>query len=158
MELLEKITFSSAKFEDFDEILKLLNEITQTINSQRNWENYRVDAKSIQQKEIFKEILGSECKIFVARYNNIIVGVINLQIVINLRHGWKRAHIEELVVKSEYRHKGVGSFMLKNIYDYCRKNNIRVIKLMCGNQLPIAQKFYEKNGFVSKDKGYRLEL
>ena len=76
----------------------------------------------------------------------------------NLRHGWKRAHIEEVIVKKEYRGKGIATVMFDKVKEYCKSNNIGVIKLMCGNQLTEAQRFYEKNGFIFKDKGYRLVL
>lgn len=158
MELDNKITFSFAKAKDFEQIRILLDEITENIREHKNWNNYKVYSETLQQKEIFKKILKSDSKLFIAKINNAIVGLINMQVILNLRHGWKRAHIEEFVIKKEFRRKGIGSKLLKETIKYCKKENIKVIKLMCGNQLDEAQKFYEKNGFEFKDKGYRLEI
>ena len=84
MKLLEKVNVSLAKFEDFDDIRLLLNEITQTISSKAGWKNYRVNANADQQKEIFRQIIDGGNKIFIARHNNLIVGIINMQVILNL--------------------------------------------------------------------------
>lgn len=156
--LVENLSISFANHSYFDEIVNLLNEITESIKQQKNWNRYNVTADREKQKKTFETILNSQSKVFVARVNSEIVGVLNLQIVSNIRHGWLRGHIEEIVVKKEFRRKGIGSKLLQEVIDYCRDNNIRMLKLMCGNQLLESQKFYENNNFVFKDKGYRLEI
>lgn len=156
--LLENLTVTLANLLDFDEIASLLNEITDSIKQQKNWSNYNVNAEKENQRKTFEKILNSESKVFVAKINSEIVGILNLQIVSNIRHGWQRGHVEELVVKKEYRRIGIGTKLLQGAISYCQKNNIHMIKLMCGNQLSESQRFYEKNNFVFKDRGYRLEI
>jgi len=153
-----KIKITSAKKDDFKQIVDLLDEISESIRSKRGWSNYTLNTKRTSQRNIFQNILNSESKIFVARKNNEIIGLINMQIINNIRHGWKRAHLEEVVVRNDFRRKGVGTKMLSAVIEFCKKKNISVIKLLCGRQLNEGQQFYEKNGFLFTDKGYRLEI
>lgn len=156
--MVDNLSISLANLSDFDEIISLLDEITESIKQQKNWDSYNVTANREKQKKTFETILNSQSKVFIARVNSEIVGVLNMQTVSNIRHGWQRGHIEELVVKKEFRRKGIGTRLLQEAVNYCRNNNIHMIKLMCGNQLLESQKFYENNNFAFKDKGYRLEI
>ena len=144
---------------DFEEVDKLLSEISEAIVSVGNkWSNYKVNSAKEKRYSTYTSLINGQNRLFIARFGAQIIGCINLQLVQNIRHGWIRGHIEEVVVKSEFRVKGVGTKLLNAVKDYCKKNDIKVIKLMCGKQLLDAHKFYEKNGFSSLDIGYRLEL
>ncbi len=62
----------------------------------------------------------------------------------------KNAEIADIYVESHYRHKGVGSKILKFVVDYLEAGTIEKIKatdLKGSKDLEIAIKFYEKNGF-----------
>lgn len=154
---LKDVKIGFAKEENFDEIIKLLTEITTSIQHKDGWSNYRVSTTSVNQRTIYLKALA-ENKIFIAVYKEKIIGLINLQLVLNLRHGWERAHLEEVVVHSDFRKKKVGSLLIEAVKDYCHQQGIKVIKLMCGEQLLDSQAFYQRNGFVCKDKGFRCEL
>lgn len=156
---LDNIEITFAKEKDFDEVDRILTEITKEIVSAGdNWSNYKVDSNKSARKNIFLEIIKSPSKIFIARIDDEIVGCINFQLVRNIRHGWARGHLEEVVVKKGYRHKGIGTKMINYVIDYCRKNNIEVIKLMCGKQLKKSEAFYRKNEFVDLDFGFRKDI
>lgn len=156
--MIKKCTIALAKQENFRDVINVLNEITEHIKSQKGWSNYRSAVITEDQRKIFNNIVNSENKVFVAKLNDEIVGLVNMQIVNNIRHGWKRAHLEEVIVKKEYRRKGIGSKMLSKIINYCKINNIKTIKLMCGKQLKDSLKFYKKNGFKFLDEGLRLKI
>lgn len=157
--ILSKVTIRIATVKDCEELINLFDEITTSIqNVGGTWENYTNNSTFLQKKKVLNDILLSDSKVFIAEYLGKIIGAINLQIINNIRHGWKRAHLEEVIIEKNYRGKGVGSLLIQHIKDYCQMNNIKSIKLMCGKQLVNSQEFYEKNGFIFTDKGYRFEL
>ncbi len=157
--ILSKVTIRIATAKDCEELINLFDEITTSIqNVGGKWENYTNNSTFLQKKKVLNDILLSDSKVFIAEYLGKIIGAINLQIINNIRHGWKRAHLEEVIIENNYRGKGVGSMLMLHIKDYCQMNNIKSIKLMCGKQLVNSQEFYEKNGFIFTDKGYRFEL
>ncbi len=154
----DDVVFGFPTKNQVDVIIDLFAEITDIIQMKPHWGDYTVDAKREEQKMVIQMILDQDDKIFIGTYKGEIIAGVNVEIIRNIRHGWQRAHIEELVVKSGFRGMGVGTALIKHVIEYCKENNIRVIKLMCGEQLVESQAFYEKQGFVCKDKGYRLEL
>lgn len=153
-----KVKIRFAKSGDFEEIISLLEEITKAISGSEASSSYDLEASISSRRNIFKKILAGENKIFVSKYQDRIVSVLNLQLIPNVRYGRKRGHVEELIVKRGFRGQGIGSLMLKNVIEWCQKNDISVIKVMPRDKLKRAQKFLEKHGFVSKYKGYRLDL
>ena len=54
--------------------------------------------------------------------------------------------IQDIVVKSTYRHKGIGSLLLKTILT--EWESVRQIILLCDNE-QMLQNFYEKNGLCA---------
>lgn len=66
--------------------------------------------------------------------------------------------IELIAIKNEMQSKGVGSFLLKSIEEYAKKNSIKFLRV--GTQLNNikAQNFYIKNGFkhISNNSIYHL--
>lgn len=155
---IKEVEFGFPTKSDVDEIIDLFAEITDAIKTKTGWDNYKVETRRSEQKMIIEMIMDRDDKIFVGRYKGEIIAGVNVEIIRNIRHGWQRAHIEELVVKDGFRGMGVGTALVKHVIEYCKKNDIRVIKLLCGEQLLDSQTFYEKIGFVCKDKGYRLEI
>jgi len=155
---MDNIEIVCAENRDLDQILILLNEITESIRSTKGWNSYSLSTQKESQRKIFLEILKSEGRLFVAKYNGRIVGLVNMQVVYNIRHGWKRAHLEEVVVNKEFRRNSIGSKLIKAVANYCKDNNIGVIKLLCGKQLKTSLKFYKTNGFKFTDEGLRLDV
>jgi GNAT superfamily N-acetyltransferase len=140
-----------ATFNDKNQILKLFDEF-----------GILIKAKEIPSKvggPIYDEIVSrNDTKIFIIEDNNRIVGLATFYLLPNIRHGWKRGHIEDFFVTKTARGKGVGTFLLKSIKDYCRKNNIKVIKLHSGNDLVEAHHFYEKSGGKSTERFFRFDI
>jgi len=94
--------------------------------------------------EIYDKIFKRDI-IFVCEINNIIVGTAKLLIEQKYIHNLsKYGRIEDVIIKNEYRNKGVGSHMIKYIIDYCKKYKFFKVSLSCSSDLI---KFYEKNNF-----------
>ena len=136
---------------DKEQILQLFDEFSILFKAE--------DIPSKVGGEIFDEIIKrKDTMIFVAEENNILVGLINLYLLPNIRHGWKRGHIEDFFVTSNMRGKGVGTALFSAVKDYCIKNNIKVIKLDSNNELTNTHKFYEENGGKTTERFFRFDL
>ena len=99
-------------------------------------------------EEIFNKIYDEIFKtdiIFVCEIDNIIVGTAKLLIEQKYIHNLsKYGRIEDVIIKNEYRNKGIGSYMIKYIIDYCKKYKFFKVSLTCSSNII---KFYEKNNF-----------
>ncbi len=99
-------------------------------------------------KEKFEEIYDNIFKnsiIYVLTLNNEIIGSSKLIIEQKFIHKLsKYGHIEDVIIKEEYRRKGYGSMIVNYIVNECKKNNFFKITLTCNEKLI---PFYEKTGF-----------
>ena len=114
-------------------IAKTLKEIT---------DNYLVRGKVfiVEQKidwEIEFDGLDEDCVLFTAYINKTPVGAARL-------YGNKIGRVATL---KEYRKHGVASAMMRKIETYCRKNNIRTIKL---NAQLYIKDYYQHLGYVAE--------
>ncbi len=96
--------------------------------------------------------------IFVAEEGGKLAGLVTFYLLPNIRHGWHRGHIEDVIVSQSFRRRGVGTKLFDAIKAYCRTNNIKVIKLDSGLELVDAHKFYEKQGGKYTEKMFRFDL
>ena len=106
-DFLNNVKVYFATFKDSDEIITVLDEISYTIKDK--YPLYSIGSTYVDKLKTIQKLLETDSKIFVAKYNNQIIGIVNLQIIFNIRHGYKRGHIEEIVVEEKYRKKSVGS-------------------------------------------------
>lgn len=140
-----------ATSEDKGQVLKLFDEFSSMLQAR--------EIPSQVGGKIFDEIINREdTKIFIADNNGELQGLVTFYLLPNIRHGWHRGHIEDFFITSNARNKGVGTQLLSFIKDYCRKNNIKVIKLDSGNELINAHKFYEKNGGKTTERFFRFDI
>lgn len=140
-----------ANSNDKANVLKLLDEFSSMLVAS--------DIPSKVGGAMFDEIITREdTKVFVVEANGQILGVATFYLLPNIRHGRKRGHIEDFFITSSARKKGVGTYLLSSIKKYCRKNNIRVIKLDSGIELKQAHSFYEKNGGKTTEIFFRFDI
>ena len=153
------IRFALAK--DKDQVLQLLDELVVEVNKRKIAVGNAPKNKSDQKARVRmydEEILRDDVKIFVAEEDNNLIGMAEFFIVPNLRRGYYRGEIESFVVTEKIRGKGIGTKLLNAIFDFCKKNNIKVIKLTSGLELFDAHKFYEHHGGKFTERMYRFEL
>jgi GNAT superfamily N-acetyltransferase len=149
-----------ATLKDKKQIFKLFDELTGEVNKKRGYTTY--DRKSIEVgSKVFEEIIKrKDTMIFVAddEKEKRLVGLITFYLLPNIRHGWHRGHVEDIVVTKKYRNQGVGTRLFEAIKEHCRINKIKVIKLNSGIELTGAHKFYEKMGGKHTEKMFRFDL
>ncbi len=156
--MLNNLKIRFASISDGPAIIDLLEQITESIQNHKDWDSYTIETTLKKQECAIRKIINSQSKLFLVFLHFELIALANIQIITNVRHGWDRAHIEELVVHEKFRNRGVGKQLLAAIREYCIKQNISVIKLLCGCQLTESHAFYEANGFKFTDKGYRIDL
>ena len=140
---LRPITLSDASQELYD----LANVFT------RNKEEYGLEQQNVLRKTIMANC-NSVCKIYLCceKESNKLVGMIKLLLEPKLHNrGSYVGHIEDVAVVNEYRKRGIGKFMVKEIMDICEKAGCYKVVLCCNEPL-IG--FYEDCGF--KKKGFEL--
>lgn len=89
----------------------------------------------------------SRGRIFVARNERMILGMINLLITISTAEGGFVLWLEDLVVHENYRGKGLGTRLVRHAIDFAREKNFLRITLLT-DDLDGARPFYAGHGFV----------
>lgn len=84
----------------------------------------------------------------VAEYKNNIIGTAKIYSEIKIHNNLKKVgHIEDFVIKEEFRKQYVGQLLLRKIIHMAKENNCFKIILDCS---PDKSEFYQKNGFNKK--------
>ncbi len=112
-----------------DEIKLMENELNISITSKEN---------------IIKDINNSNFKYFIAKYNDIIIGYISICYVMDI-------DIEAIVVRKDYQNQGIGSLLLKHVFEFAKTNNMNNIFLEVRVSNKKAINLYTKNGFEQID-------
>ena len=128
-------------------------------NIERNdyYKNYIVLAQELSKSKIkdkgflfFKNIIekikdNPYHYIFVIEDNNLIIGAITVLIEQKIiRDFGKVCHIEDLIIKKEFRNKKLSSKLINYCIEFSKKNNCYKIILNCKNNLI---NYYKKFGF-----------
>jgi len=86
-------------------------------------------------------------RIYVARGNGRVLGMVSIQHGISTAEGGPAAHLEDFVVRPELRGKGVGSGLMRHAIAQSKALGLlRLILLTDGDNLD-AQRLYERAGF-----------
>jgi GNAT superfamily N-acetyltransferase len=126
--------------DDFDEVLVLLRQL---------WTDKRFNAKRL--KKIFDSALVSDSKTYLCALNgNRVVGFASFTKKKNLWPEGPLGYVDELVVDSGYRSKGVGALLLGQLVTLARSNGCCRIELDCAFYRKDAYRFYEREGFASR--------
>ncbi len=70
-----------------------------------------------------------------------------MEVFIQLHRAKKTSFIDDLIVKEEYRNKGIGKLLLQNAINYAKQQDCEVIELTSFLSNENAHRFYENNGF-----------
>lgn len=125
-----------ARIEDKDEIFVLLNQLYE------NKIKYEIFSK------IYETKWNNENSYYIVAINdNKIIGVLIMEIFIQLHRAKKTSFVDDLIVKEEYRNNGIGKLLLQNAISYAKQQDCEVIELTSFLLNENAHRFYENNGF-----------
>lgn len=140
-----------AKPQDKEQILKLLDEFSALLKSE--------DVPSVIGGEMFDKMMDNDkIKIFVAEDNNKVIGTATLHLLPSIRHNYYAGQLEDFFVTQEMRRKGVGTALFEEIKNFCKKNNIKTLKLASGNELVDAHTFYENLGRKTTERFFHFDI
>jgi ribosomal protein S18 acetylase RimI-like enzyme len=109
------------------------------------------DEKKI--KWAFQKIINSKdaCIILIEYFGNI-TGMCSLHTLISSVEGGLVALIEDVYIDEQYRKIGLGMKLMKEVVEFCKKENYKRIQLLCRTDNKNAIRFYEKLGFTGIDR------
>ena len=98
-------------------------------------------------------------KIYVAREGKRVVAMASLLFTVSTAEGGKAALFEDLIVRAEFRQRGIGAKLLEYVIAQARDEGILRITLLTDMQNESAQVLYRRLGFTgSPMKPMRLKL
>lgn len=125
---------------DFTEVYRLLKQLLPGEN---------LDKDALQ--HVFMKAVVSDSQYYLcAEKNGKIVGFCSLTVMNNLWQQGNLGHIDELVVDSEYRKKGVGEGLLTRICKIAREMTCGRIELDSAYHRIEAHRFYQKHMFEDR--------
>ena len=127
-----------------------INDYTEIIYLWKNTPGVGLSRNDDSKKSIKKFLEKNQNACFVVELNGEIVGTIMAG------NDGRRGHIYHLMVKSEYRNKGIGKKLLTKVEKALKKEGIRKIFLVAFKENKEGNKFWEKNGYERReDLNYR---
>ncbi len=87
--------------------------------------------------------------VLLARQGGQVIGMVNLLFTVSTALGERVALLEDMVVCSPARRSGVGTQLLAEAIAFARSQGCRRITLLTDRTNEVAQRFYEKQGFVA---------
>ncbi|MFB9058229.1 GNAT family N-acetyltransferase [Mariniflexile ostreae] len=108
-------------------------------------------------KDLETLIASPNTVLFIAEENNEILGTLTL--VFNRIPTGDKVWIEDVVVDSAARGKGVGKQLIQFSIEYVKDKNIEKINLTSSPERVAANKLYQKLGFIKRETNvYRLTI
>ena len=149
MSTYHQITLHEASLKDLQAILHLYSQLGQ--------DDGRVLSTS-EAERIFQTMISyPDYRLYIARYQDLVVGCFSLLIMDNIAHlGASSAIIEDVVVEISWRGRGVGREMMAFAKNIAESKGCYKLVLSSNRHREAAHRFYEKLGFVRH--GYSFSL
>lgn len=142
------IQIRPCRVEDFEDVVRLLRQL---------WPDKPLDYASLQ--TVFGRALASESQVYLcATDGQHVVGFGSLTLKNNLWQEGYLAHIDELVVDSEYRGRGAGTLLLDQLIVVAREKGCRRVELDSAFHRKQAHQFYEQHDFQNRGFLFSREL
>jgi ribosomal protein S18 acetylase RimI-like enzyme len=127
-----------------------IEDYKEIINLWENTEGVGLSGKDDSKKSIKIFLEKNQNLCFVAEMDKKIIGTIMAG------HDGRRGHIYHLMVKKEYRKKGIGKKLLEKTEKGLKKEGIRKIFLVAFKNNKSGNNFLDNNGYViRRDLNYR---
>lgn len=111
-------------------------------------------------ESVFKRIQSyPDYSVYVAELEGEVVGVFELLIMDNLAHlGAPSGVVEDVVVGSQWRRRGIGKAMMQYAIQQCRKAGCYKLTLSSNLKRKSAHTFYESLGFQKHGYSFLISL
>jgi len=103
----------------------------------------------LSESELSRIVSSPHTKLFVARAGGNIIGMISLAVV-QMPSGM-RSYLEDLVVDSAYRRRGVATALLEAAIDHARRSGARSLDMTSRPSRRDAIRLYQKMGFRRRE-------
>jgi ribosomal protein S18 acetylase RimI-like enzyme len=147
------VEFAAARPADLPQLVELLGLLFEQESE------FAVDP--VKQDNALKLIFADPTRgrIYAAREGKLVVAMASLLYTVSTAEGGKAAWFEDLVVRPEFRQRGIGAKLLEYVIAQARAEGIVRITLLTDMQNESAQVLYRRLGFTgSPMKPMRLKL
>jgi ribosomal protein S18 acetylase RimI-like enzyme len=133
---------------DVESLISLLEQL---------WIGKSIDLTAV--KRIIEKGLNNGSQVYIcATDNEKLVGYCSLTIKNNLWMLANLGNVDELVVDSEYRNRGIGRMLLNEIEEIAKKHGCKRLELDSAFHRTIAHEFYERSGFEKRAYLFSKEI
>jgi len=134
----QELIYRNLEKKDYKDYLILINDFRKTdISISQDYFN-----------EIYDNIFNKYNRIIVCEFMGKIIGSITIIIEQKFIHNFsKYAHIEDVFVDNDFRHKKIGSQLINEALNYCKNMNVFKVSLNCNESL---EQFYSINNFEKR--------
>ncbi len=139
------MNFRLAKADDFDTVMKLMEDVFTDISA---------DTTELYRKSYLKALESENVKQFLLIVDEEIIGHVTITIYHSFYDKGNIMWIDDIAVRKDKRRQGYGSKILEFCLDYAGKNKVVEIFLGANNGNYPAQKLYEKYFPKTDDKFY----
>jgi len=137
--------FSIACLNELPELIELLNDLfTQDIEFAPDYNKQKTGLEAIIQNPEIGEIL-------VLKVDDRIVGMVSLLYSISTALGGKVAIIEDMIIRKDYRGKGLGKELLAKAIAFSKKRDCLRLTLLTDFNNDVAIRFYRQFGFKQSE-------
>lgn len=104
-------------------------------------------------------IKDSNALFIIAQFNNEVVGLVQLDIIMDVFKGVKYGYINSVCTSPHYRRMGIGEKLMTKATEIAKENNCKYIELTSSDSKVAAHKLYFKNGYqIRKTNVFKKEL
>lgn len=150
---MQRVIVRVARAGDVEALLALYHELAESRDS-------AAPAERAAAEMILAEMLEDRRRrLLVATVDGQVVGSADLLLVSNLtHHGRPWAMVENVVVASGMRRRGVGRALLEHSIEQARSTCCYKVQLLSGKQRTEAHRFYRTLSFDGVAEGFKIEL
>lgn len=136
-----EVEISQAEYRDLDQLADLLAELFTLEN----------DFCPDREKQLrgLRLILDNPSlgRLFVLRHQDRVAGMANVLITLSTAEGCRVAVLEDVIVRDEYRGKGLGRRLVEHVLAWAKTDGMTRVTLLADRDNKAALDFYRKLGF-----------
>jgi len=142
------ISLRKLSINDLDELILLLEQL---------WIGKPIDREAV--KKVIEKGLNSGHQFYIcATDDKKLIGYCSLTIKNNLWMAANLGNVDELVVDSAYRNRGIGKMLMNEIENIAKRQDCRRVELESAFHRTIAHEFYARLGFEKRAYLFTKEI